>query len=139
MSGPTPEYRAFVEAGMGICMSVIMADGKITRDETAWWNTRRLTHPLFRDVPEADFNAMLNRVQAQLREAPWKALVDSWAQAVPQRFRGAILELAAELAVTDKDLAGKEPEVVKHLWRALGIAEDEGRKVFIAKIEAMGG
>lgn len=137
MPDPTPEYRAFVEAGIGICMSVTMADGKVTRDESVWWTTKCVGHPLFRDVPEDAFNAMLQRVQTQLKQRAWKPLVTDWAAAVPQQYRGAIFELAAELAVVDKELEGKEPEVVKHVWQALGIPDEKGRSIFMAKIEAM--
>lgn len=137
MSGPTPEHRAFVEAGIGICMSIIMADGKFSQDEFLWWKAVQHRHPLFRDVPAEDFNPMLNRVKTQLTSESWKPLVDRWAAAVPEQFRVPMLELACELAVVDRELEGKEPEVVRHLWGALKIPDDKGRAIFMAKIESM--
>ncbi len=137
MSGPTPEYRAFVEAGIGVCMSVIMADGKFTQDEMVWWETVRQRHPLFHDVPTSDFAPMLQRVKTRLAAEAWKSLVDEWAGAIPEKFRLALFTLATEVAVVDKELEGKEPEVIRHLWRALGIPDDAARKIFMDRIEGM--
>jgi hypothetical protein len=136
-SGPTPEYRAFVEAGIGILMATILADGKYSEDEFVWWKTVQHRHPLFRDVPAEAFNPMLQRVKSQLVSQPWKTLVDDWAKAVPEQYRTSMFELAAELAVVDKELEGKEPEVVRHLWRAFGIPDDKARAIFMSKIERM--
>lgn len=137
MSGPSPEYRAFVEAGIGVVMSVIMADGKYTRDEFTWFKTKQHTHPLFRDVPPDAFNDMLSRVKARLTTQPWRGLVDQWAAAVPQQFKTPVFELAAELAVIDKELQGAETEVIEYLWKALGIPDEEARKIFMGKIGSM--
>lgn len=137
MSGSSPEQRAFIEAGMGILMAVIMADGKFTEDELTWWKSVQYRHPLFRDVPPETFNPMLHQVKARLGAEPWRPLVEGWAAAVPQEYRLAVFELAAELAVADKELEGGEPEVVTHLWRAFGIPEDTARQVFMSKIEKM--
>jgi hypothetical protein len=137
MSGESHDQRAFVEAGMGILMAVIMADGKFTQDELSWWKSVQNRHPLFRNVPPETFNPMLHHVKERLGAEPWKPLVEGWAAAVPQEYRLAVFELAAELAVTDKELEGGEPEVVTHLWRAFGIPEDTARQVFMSKIETM--
>ncbi|MDX2235323.1 MAG: hypothetical protein NW200_12565 [Hyphomonadaceae bacterium] len=137
MSGPSPEYRAFVEAGLGIVMSMIMADGKYTQDEFAWFKTKQHTHPLFRDVPPDAFNAMLHRVKARLTSEPWKALITEWSAAVPADYRRPVFELAAELAVVDKELKGQESDVAEHLWRTFEIPEDEARRIFMAKIQSM--
>jgi uncharacterized tellurite resistance protein B-like protein len=137
MSGPPPDHRAFVEAGMGILMSVIMADGKYSQDEFLWWKTAQHRHPLFRDVPAEVFNPMLQRVKAQLASQPWQTLVEGWAANVPHQYRTSVFELAAELAVVDKELEGKEPEVVRHIWHALGIPDDTARAIFMARIEKM--
>ena len=67
----------------------------------------------------------------------WRALIKEWAAAVPDQFRIPIFELATELAVVDKELEGKEPEVVKHLWHALAIPDDIARKIFMDWIEKM--
>ncbi len=136
-NGPTPEHRAFVEAGIGIVMSIIMADGKYSRDEFVWFKTVQHRHPLFADVPPDAFNPMLKRVKKQLVTESWKSLVDEWAAAVPEQFRLSIFELATELAVVDKELEGKEPEVVRHLWHALGIPDDIARNIFMSRIERM--
>ena len=136
-NGPTPEHRAFVEAGIGIVMSMIMADGKYSQDEFVWFKTMQHRHPLFRDVPPDAFNDMLHRVKARLVNESWRALIKEWAAAVPDQFRIPIFELATELAVVDKELEGKEPEVVKHLWHALAIPDDIARKIFMDWIEKM--
>jgi hypothetical protein len=136
-SGPSPEYRAFVEAGIGILMATIQADGKFSADEFAWWKTVQHRHPLFRDVPGEAFNPMLHRVKAQLASQPWKTLVEGWAAAIPEQYRTSMFELAAELAVVDKELEGKEPEVLRHLWKALGIPDDTARRLCMSKIERM--
>ncbi|MDX2235322.1 MAG: TerB family tellurite resistance protein [Hyphomonadaceae bacterium] len=137
MAGPTPEHRAFVEASLGVVMSMIMADGKYTQDEFVWFKAKQHHHPLYRDVPPDVFNTMLRRVKARLTSEPWKALIDEWVQAVPVTHRLAIFELATELAVVDKELEGKEPEVVRYLWRALQIPDDEARRIFMQRIEEM--
>jgi tellurite resistance protein len=137
MSGPTPEYRAVVEAGVGICTAVIMADGKVSQDEARWFMAQRMAHPLFRDVPADAFKSMQEAVQAQLAGGGWKPLVEKWAVAVPDKFRSALFELACAVATVDKDLAGKEPEVVRHLGKALGFADDVIRKTFMDSIEKM--
>lgn len=137
MSGVTPEHRAFVEASMGILMAVIMADGKYTQDEFSWWKNVQTRHPLFKDVPADVFNPMLQGVKAQLAATPWPSLVTNWAKAVPSQFRKSIFELAADLVVVDGELEGKEPEVIKHIWQSLQLPDDEARKIFMAKIEAM--
>jgi hypothetical protein len=137
MSGPSPEYRAFVEAGIGVVMSMIMADGKYTRDEFAWFKTKQHTHPLFRDVPPDAFNEMLQRVKVRLTSEPWRALVDEWAAAVPQQFRAPVYELATELAVVDKELQGKEAEVIEYLGKALAIPDDEARRILMNRISSM--
>jgi uncharacterized tellurite resistance protein B-like protein len=135
--GPTPEHRAFVEAGIGILMSIIMADGKYSQDEFVWFKTVQHRHPLFADVPPDAFNPMLKRVKSRLSRESWRALVQEWAVDVPERYRLSIFDLATELAVVDKELEGKEPEVIKHLWHAMGIPDDIARKVFMDKIEKM--
>ena len=135
MSELTPESRAFVEAGVGICMSVIMADAKVSRDESLWWAAKRVSHPLFRDVPNDLFNTVLQLTQTKLKHEPWMGLVEGWAVAVPGPYREAVFELAADLAVIDKEIEGKEPEVLRHLWRALGISDERGRAIFMEQIE----
>lgn len=137
MTGPSPEHRAFVEAGIGILMAVIMADGKYTQDEFAWWKTVQNQHPLFKDVPPDAFNPMLQRVKTQLASSPWPGLVQTWGKAVPPQFRTSIFELAADLVVTDGELEGKEPDVIKSIWQAMELPDDVARKIFMAKIEAM--
>ncbi len=137
MSGPTPEQRAFVEAGIGILMATIMADGKFTQDEFSWWKTAQDRHPLFRDVPPADFNPMLHNVKTRLSATPWKQLVSEWAQSVPAQYRVGIYELACELAVVDRELGGQEPDVVTHLRDSLAIPLDQARSIFMSKIERM--
>lgn len=134
---PAEQQHAFVEAGIGICLSVIMADGKFSQDEFVWWKTVQNRHPLFRDVPAEVFNPMLQRVKARLAAEPWKNLVTEWAQAAPEPYRAPLFELAAELAVVDKELEGREPEVIKHLWTALGIPDEIARGIFMSKIERM--
>jgi uncharacterized tellurite resistance protein B-like protein len=136
-SGPTPEYRAFVEAGIGIVMSIIMADGKYSQDEFVWFKTVQHRHPLFADVPAEAFNPMLKRVKSRLMKEGWQGLVHEWAQAVPERYRLSIFELAAELAVVDRELEGREPEVIRHLWHCMGIPDDQARAIFMSKIERM--
>ena len=136
-SGPTPEHRAFVEAGIGIVMSIIMADGKYSQDEFVWFKTVQHRHPLFADVPADAFNPMLKRVKQRLTKESWKALIDEWVSAVPQRYRVSIFELATELAVVDKELEGKEPEVIRYLWHSMGIPDDQARTIFMARIERM--
>lgn len=83
-SGPSPEYRAFVEAGIGILMAVIVADGKYTQEEFSWFKNVQHRHPLFRDVPADAFNPMLRSVKAQLAAGAWKPLVEKWAAAIPR-------------------------------------------------------
>ncbi len=136
-SVPTPEHRAFVEAGIGIVMSIIMADGKYSQDEFIWFKTVQHRHPLFADVPPESFNPMLKRVKQRLGKESWRKLLDEWAVAVPERFRVSIFELATELAVVDKELEGREPEVVRYLWRALGIPDEQARTIFMTRIERM--
>ena len=137
MASLSAEQRAFVEAGIGICMAVIMADGKFTQDELAWWKTVQARHPLFKDVPSDEFNALLAYVKEKLAGGPWQAAVDGWAKAVPEAYRVPMLELAAELATVDKGVEGKEPEVIRHLCASLGIPAEKGREIFIARIEQM--
>lgn len=136
-SGPTPEYRAFVEAGLGILMAVINADGKYSQEEFAWFKNAQHRHPLFRDVPPDAFNPMLHSVKAQLAANPWKIQMANWAKAVPEAYRQSIYELAIGLAVVDKELEGREPEVVTHLWRCLGLDETLARQLFMSRIEQM--
>jgi hypothetical protein len=137
MAGLSAEQRAFVEAGMGICMAVIMADGKFTQDELAWWKSVQARHPLFKDVAPEDFNPLLAYVKEKLSSGPWQAAVEGWAKAVPEPYRLPILELAAELATVDKDVAGKEPEVIRLLCVSLGLPAEKGREIFIGRIEQM--
>ncbi len=59
------------------------------------------------------------------------------ANAVPEQYRQSIYELAISLAVIDKELEGREPEVVTHLWRSLGLDETLARKLFMDRIEHM--
>lgn len=139
MSGPTPEHRAFVEGGLGILMAVIMADGKYSQAEFVWFKTVQNRHGLFSDVPPSAFNPMLERVKSRLTREPWQSLINEWAAAVPQQFRTPVFALAAELAVVDKELQGREHDVVKHLGMALGVPEGEARTIFMDKLNsAMG-
>lgn len=137
MAGLSAEQRAFVEAGMGICMAVIMADGKFTQDELTWWKSVQARHPLFKDVAPEDFNPLLAYVKEKLSSGPWQAAVEGWAKAVPEPYRLPILELAAELATVDKDVSGKEPEVIRLLCASLGLPPEKGREIFIGRIEQM--
>ncbi len=137
MSGASGDQYAFVEAGMGILMAVIMADGKFTQDEFVWWKTAQNNHPLFRDVPSDVFNPMLARVKAELGAQPWKALVDKWAQSVPEPYRESMFALACELAVADHDVGGGEPEVISYVWRAFGLPEASAHAIFMKKFENM--
>lgn len=138
MAGPSPEYRAFVEAGIGICMSVFMADGKFSPEERASWMGLQHGHPLFRDVPAQAFNEMLRRVEQHLTSDSWRERLTKWAGDVPQRYRLPLFELAAELAVADKQVGGKEPEVIRRLGRAFGIPDEEADRIFMAKIAGGG-
>jgi uncharacterized tellurite resistance protein B-like protein len=133
----TPEHRAFVEAGIGIVMSMIMADGQYSEAEFAWFKTAQDRHPLFRDVPADAFNTMLHRVKVRLTREPWRALIDQWAAAVPEQFRVPVLEMAAEVAVVDQELKGLESDVVQYLGAALQISEDVVREVFMKRIQDM--
>lgn len=133
----TEAHKAFVEAGIGIVMTMIMADGQYTEEEFVWFKNAQVRHPLFRDVPAPAFNDMLRRVRARLVSEPWRALVEEWAQAVPAEFREKIFELATELAVVDRDLKGREPEVVRYLGRALQIPEEVSRRIFMNQIDKM--
>jgi len=137
MSQVTSEHRAFVEAAMGLLMGVIMADGKYSQDEFAWWKDVQNRHPLFKDIPADIFNPMLQKVKTQLGSTPWPSLVQNWGKAVPPQFRKSIFELAAELVVADKELEGKESEVIKSIWQALEIPDEEARKIFMGRIERM--
>jgi uncharacterized tellurite resistance protein B-like protein len=137
MANLSAEQRAFVEAGMGICMAVIMADGKFTQDELAWWKTVQARHPLFKDVSPEEFNPLLAYVKEKLAGGPWQASVDGWAKAVPEAYRVPMIELASELATVDKGVEGKEPEVIRHLTAALGVPAEKGREIFMQRIEHM--
>ncbi|HVZ99524.1 MAG TPA: TerB family tellurite resistance protein [Caulobacterales bacterium] len=137
MSAPTPEHRAFVEAGIGVCMAVMMADGKLTAEELAWWQAAQYRHPLFKDVPASAFNNMLARVKEKLANLGAKAAINAWAPAVPQQYRHSIYELAVELAVVDHQLAGREPEIVLHIGACLGVPTEEARRIFMDRIEKM--
>jgi len=133
----TPEHRAFVEAGIGIVMAMIMADGHYSQEEFSWFKTAQNRHPLFRDVPPDAFNAMLHRVKARLTREPWRALIDEWAAAIPADFRMPVFEMAAEVATVDSDVKGRESEVVQYLAAALQIPEATARDVFMRRIEKM--
>ena len=136
-NGPTPEHRAFVEGGLGILMAVIMADGKYSQAEFVWFKTLQNRHGLFSDVPPDPFNAMLDRVKSRLTRESWQALISEWAAAVPHQFRTPVFALAAELAVVDKELQGRESEVIKHLGQALGLPEHEAHSIFMSKVSGM--
>jgi len=136
-SGPSPEYRAFVEAGIGILMAAIVADGKYTQEEFSWFKNVQHRHPLFRDVPPDAFNPMLRSVKAQLGAGPWKPLVERWAAAIPAQYRVSMFQLAVEVLIIDKEIEGKEPEVIRVLWTALGIPDDEARQMFMSRFEKM--
>ena len=133
----TPEHRAFVEAGLGIVMATIMADGQYSEEELAWFKTAQNRHPLFRDVPPDAFNTMLHRVRGRLQSEPWRALIDEWAACVPADYRLPVLEMAAEVAVIDRDLRGRESEVVQYLGAALHVPEQTAREIFMRRIEKM--
>lgn len=137
MPEPSPDHRRFIEAGLGVIMAMIMADGKYTQDEFVWFKAQQHTHPLFRDVPADEFNTMLRRVKSRLTKEPWRSLIDEWAKSIPAQFRIPVFELATTLAVVDKELEGKEPEVVKYLWQALQIPDDRARTIFMSRIEEM--
>jgi len=139
MSGPQNSQVAFVESGIGIVMAVIMADGQYSADELTWWKSMQNVHPLFRDVPAHVFNPIQQKVKAQLlSQIPWRTLVDGWAANVPPEYRELMLDLAADLAVVDKTVSGKEPEVIMHIGRAMGISEDKVRQIFMTKIARLG-
>lgn len=133
----TAEYKAFVEAGIGIVMSMIMADGQYTEEEFNWFKTAQTRHPLFRDVPADAFNSMLHRVKGRLSREPWRALIDEWAAAVPGEYRMPVFEMATEVATIDSDVKGRESEVVQYLANALQIPEASAREVFMRRIEKM--
>ncbi len=136
-NGPTPEHRAFVEGGLGILMAIIMADGKYSQEEFVWFKTLQHRHGLFSDVPPDAFNPMLERVKSRLTRESWQALIDEWAAAVPERFRVNVFELAAELAVIDKELQGRENAVIRRLGQAFGLPEEQARTIFMGKLNGM--
>jgi len=137
MSGPSPEHRAFVEAGIGIVQAVVMADNTYSQAEVNLFVKAQHGFTLFSDVPADAFNDMLGRVRARLAAEPWKALVTEWATAVPQPHRMAIFKLAVDVATVDKGIEGREPEVIRHLAGAFGLPEAEARLIFAEKIEKM--
>ncbi|NWG53189.1 MAG: tellurite resistance TerB family protein [Hydrogenophilaceae bacterium] len=137
MTGPTPEYRAFVEAGIGVCMAVILSDGTFSEDEFAWWKALQNRHPLFRDVPAEEFNPMLARVKARLLSEPWEGLVQQWAGAVPAQYREALLETASQTAIIDRKVVSGEPNIIRHIWRALGISDERGANIFASVMNSM--
>lgn len=118
-------------------MAIINADGKYSQEEFLWFKNVQHRHPLFRDVPPDAFNPMLHHVKAQLAANPWKAQMAAWASAVPEQYRQSMFELAVSLAVVDKELEGREPEVITHLWRSFGLDETLARKLFMDRIEKM--
>jgi uncharacterized tellurite resistance protein B-like protein len=134
MSGPTPEHRAFVEAGIGIVMSVVMADGVYNESEMQLFVKAQHQYDLFRDVPPDAFNAMLGRVRARMQAEPWKALVTEWANAVPPEHSRKIFELAIQFVTADKSVGGQEPEVLRQLADGLGIPDAEARRMFAERV-----
>ena len=134
MSGPSPEHRAFVEAGIGIVQAVVMADGQYTQDEMTLFVKAQHQYELFRDVPPDAFNAMLGRVRARLQAEAWTALVKEWAAAVPATHARKVYELAVQFVAVDRGVGGKEPEVLRQLAVALAIPEDEARKIFAERV-----
>lgn len=133
----TPEHRAFVEAGIGIVMAMIMADGDYAEAEFTWFKNAQARHPLFRDVPPEPFNAMLHRVKSQLLSQPWRGLVEQWASAVPADYKRAVFEMAAEVAVADRKLQGGETDVIRHLAQVLGISAEESQQILARHIQGM--
>lgn len=134
MSGPSPEHRAFVEAGIGICMAVIMADGVYNESEMALFVKAQHQYALFRDVPPDAFNPMLARVRSRLQSESWSALVTEWAKNVPEQHRVAIYELAVDMATADRSVSGKEPEVLKHLAENFGLWSEEANKILLQRL-----
>jgi len=134
MSGPSPEHRAFVEAGIGICMAVIMADGVYSEAEMALFVKAQHRYDLFRDVPPDAFNPMLARVRARLQAESWKTLVTEWAKAVPELHRTALYELAVDMATADRSVSGKEPEVLKHLAESFGLWSEDANRILLERL-----
>jgi tellurite resistance protein len=127
----TDDSRRFlVEAMLG----AMEADGDVTESELATFEGNLANHALFEGLSGDEISRLTDLAADAIREAGGgKKRLDAIAQGLPSRNqRLAAYAMAAEICVSDRELAEAEIEYLDGLQAALALDEAEAKEVFEA-------
>lgn len=122
--------RFLVESMLG----AMEADGDVTEDEMATFEGNLANHPLFEGLSSDELGRLTEIAADAIRVAGGgKARLPAIADALPSRNqRLAAYAMAAEVCVSDKELAESEIDYLDGMMKAFSLDETEAREVFEA-------
>jgi len=122
--------RFLVESMLG----AMEADGDVTEDEMATFEGNLASHPLFEGMSQDELGRLTEIAADAIRVAGGgKARLPAIAEGLPSRSqRLAAYAMAAEVCVSDKELAEAEIEYLDGMMNAFTLDESEAREVFEA-------
>ncbi len=122
--------RFLVESMLG----AMEADGDVTEEEMATFEGNLASHPLFQGLSQDEVSRLTEIAADAIRVAGGgKARLPAIAQGLPSRNqRLAAYALAAEICVSDRDLAESEIDYLDGMMNAFALEETEAKEVFEA-------
>jgi tellurite resistance protein len=123
--------RRFVVESM---LGAMEADGDVTEDEMATFEGNLASHPLFEGMSQDELGRLTEIAADAIRVAGGgKARLPAIAEGLPSRNqRLAAYALAAEICVSDRELAEAEIEYLDGMMNAFALDEAEAKEVFEA-------
>lgn len=116
------------EVFLGILLLTAASDGHVANEEADAIMVASHRMKLFRDLSEAQFDSMLDRIQGQLKRDP-KAIIAKAKTALPKELQEAAFAMAADLTFADGRLREREKELLLSLQAALGIPDDLAARI----------
>ncbi len=123
--------RRFVVESM---LGAMEADGDVTEDEMATFEGSLANHPLFEGLSSDELGRLTEMAADAIRVAGGgKARLSAIATGLPSRSqRHAAYAMAAEICVSDKELAESEIEYLDSMMTAFSMDEGEAKELFEA-------
>ena len=123
--------RRFVVESM---LGAMEADGDVTEDEMATFEGSLASHPLFEGLNADELGRMTETAADAIRVAGGgKARLPAIAEGLPSRSqRLAAYAIAAEICVSDKELAESEIDYLDGMMTAFALDEAEAKELFEA-------
>lgn len=127
----TEDPRRFLVESM---LGAMEADGDVTEEEMATFEGSLANHPLFEGLSGEELSRLTEIAADAIRVAGGgKARLPAIAEGLPSRSqRLAAYAMAAEVCISDKELAESEIEYLDGMMTAFSLDENEAKEVFEA-------